>query len=49
MKAFIEMAHVEVPRIPLVQPWLDVAMRPNVRGYQYWFHLQPDFRQINKV
>lgn len=49
LKGFIEIANNEIPRIPLAQPWLDVAMQRNVIGYQYWFHLQPDFRQIAKV
>lgn len=31
------MAFTDVPRIPLFQPWLDVAMQKNVTGYRYWF------------
>jgi peptide/nickel transport system substrate-binding protein len=23
-------------------------MQKNVQGYRYWFHLQPDYRQIYK-
>ena len=38
----------EVPRIPLFQPYLDVAMQKSIVGYQYWFHRQLDFRQISK-
>ncbi len=49
VKGFIEIANSEIPRIPLAQPWMDVAMQRNVKGYQYWFHLQPDFRQISKA
>ena len=49
VKGFIEIANSEIPRIPLAQPWMDVAMQRNIRGYQYWFHLQPDFRQISKT
>ena len=48
VKGFIEIAANDVPRIPLVQPTLDVAMQPNVGGYTYWFHLQPDVRQLYK-
>lgn len=48
VKGFIEIANNEVPRIPLAQPVLDVAMQKNISGYTYWFHLQPDFRQIVK-
>ncbi len=49
VKAFIEMAWLEVPRIPIAQPNMDVAMQKNIRGYMYWFHLQPDFRDLEKV
>ena len=48
VKGFIEIANSEIPRVPLAQPWMDVAMQRNVKGYKYWFHLQPDFRQITK-
>ena len=48
VKGFIEIAANDVPRIPLVQPSLDVAMQQNVGGYTYWFHLQPDVRQLYK-
>jgi peptide/nickel transport system substrate-binding protein len=49
VKAFINLAWQEVPRIPLVQPTLAVAMQSNIQGYQYWFHRQLDFRQLTKV
>lgn len=49
VKAFIEMAWTDVPRIPIAQPNMDVAMQKNIRGYMYWFHLQPDFRNLEKV
>lgn len=49
VKSFIEMAWQEVPRVPLVQPTLAVAMQPNIQGYQYWFHRQLDFRQLAKT
>lgn len=48
VKGFIEIAANDVPRIPLVQPSLDVAMQQNVCGYTYWFHVQPDARQLYK-
>ena len=38
----------DVPRVPLYQPNLDVAMQKSITGYQYWFHRQLDFRQITK-
>ncbi|MCW5632537.1 MAG: ABC transporter substrate-binding protein [Rubrivivax sp.] len=49
VKEMIQIAYDEVPRIPLVQPNQDVAMQANVMGYMYWFHLQPDYRQIWKA
>jgi len=27
-----------MPRIPIHQPYVNVAMQKNVSGYQYWFH-----------
>ncbi|MGP1373862.1 MAG: ABC transporter substrate-binding protein [Almyronema sp.] len=47
--AFIAMAWQEMPRVPLAQPKLSVAMQPNISGYQYWFHRQLDFRQLQKA
>ncbi len=49
VKDMIQVAWDEVPRIPLFQPTMDVAMQKDVAGYQYWFHLQPDYRQIHKA
>jgi peptide/nickel transport system substrate-binding protein len=37
-----------VPRVPLYQPNLDVAMQKGITGYQYWFHRQLDFRTLAK-
>jgi len=48
VKGFIDIAYAEVPRVPVVQPMVDVAMQKNIEGYTYWFHLQPDYRQISK-
>ena len=48
VKDMIKLAHDEAPRIPLVQPMMDVAMQPNITGYTYWFHLEPDYRQLAK-
>jgi peptide/nickel transport system substrate-binding protein len=48
VKDMIKLAYDEVPRIPLVQPMMDVAMQPNISGYTYWFHLEPDYRQLVK-
>lgn len=49
VRAFIQKAFDEVPRIPLAQPNFDVAMQKNVQGYVYWFHVQPDYRSIFKT
>ena len=49
VKAFITKAYVEVPRIPLFQPYLNVAMQKNISGYSYWFHRQLDYRSLSKA
>lgn len=46
---FINIAFDEVPRIPVAQPNMDVAMQKNIKGYTYWFHLQPDYRDLEKA
>ena len=48
VKAMVRKAFVDVPRVPLFQPTQDVAMQKNISGFTYWFHLQPDFRQLVK-
>ncbi len=48
VKGFIGKAFAEVPRIPLFQPYLAVAMQKNVSGYRYWFHRQLDYRSLVK-
>jgi peptide/nickel transport system substrate-binding protein len=48
VKDMIKIAYEEVPRVPLFQPSADVAMQKNIEGFTYWFHLQPDYRQISK-
>jgi peptide/nickel transport system substrate-binding protein len=49
VKDMIQIGYDEVPRVPLFQPTMDVAMQKDVMGYQYWFHLQPDYRQLFKA
>ena len=49
VKAMIKLADEEVPRVPLFQPLMDVAMRKDVKGYMYWFHIQPDYRDLSKT
>jgi len=48
VKEMIQLAYDEVPRVPMFQPTMDVAMQKDVQGYMYWFHLQPDYRQLYK-
>ena len=47
VESFIRIAFEEVPRVPLFQPSLDVAMQRNITGYRYWFHRQLDYRQLD--
>lgn len=49
VKKMIDIAFDEVPRIPLVQPYLSLAMQKNISGYTYWFHRQFDYRTIKKA
>jgi peptide/nickel transport system substrate-binding protein len=49
VKRMINIAWDEVPRIPLVQPYLSLAMQKNISGYNYWFHRQLDYRSIKKA
>ncbi|HKN08795.1 MAG TPA: ABC transporter substrate-binding protein [Pseudomonadota bacterium] len=48
VKAFVELAFADMPRIPLYQPFVNVAMQKNVSGYQYWFHRRLDYRSLAK-
>jgi peptide/nickel transport system substrate-binding protein len=48
VRGFAKLMVADVPRVALYQPLLDVAMQNNVKGYQYWFHRQLDYRQIVK-
>jgi peptide/nickel transport system substrate-binding protein len=45
---FVDIAFADVPRVPLFQPYLNVAMQKTITGYQYWFHRQLDYRQLAK-
>jgi peptide/nickel transport system substrate-binding protein len=49
VKGFVDMSFDEVPRIPLFQPYLNVAMQKSISGYRYWFHRQLDYRQLAKA
>ncbi len=49
VKGFIGIAWADVPRIPLFQPYLNVAMQQSISGYRYWFHRQLDYRSLSKT
>ncbi len=48
VKGFVDLAFTDIPRIPLYQPYVNVAMQPNISGYQYWFHRRLDYRGLVK-
>ncbi|HEU5197217.1 MAG TPA: ABC transporter substrate-binding protein [Methylomirabilota bacterium] len=48
VRGFARIMVADVPRVPIYQPLLDVAMQKSVKGYQYWFHRQLDYRQLSK-
>lgn len=48
VRGFVDLAYADMPRIPLYQPYVNVAMQKNVSGYQYWFHRRLDYRALAK-
>ncbi|MGA0595261.1 ABC transporter substrate-binding protein [Enterovirga sp. CN4-39] len=48
VRGFVDLAFADMPRIPLFQPYVNVAMQKNVSGYQYWFHRRLDYRALVK-
>ena len=48
VKGFVDLAFADMPRIPLYQPYVNVAMQKNITGYQYWFHRRLDYRALVK-
>jgi len=48
IKRMFEIVLDELPRIPLYQPALNVAMN-GAEGYEFWFHRQLDVRPISRV
>ncbi|OKO74159.1 ABC transporter substrate-binding protein [Bradyrhizobium sp. NAS96.2] len=48
VKGFVDLAYADIPRIPLYQPFVNVAMQKNISGYQYWFHRRLDYRAMAK-
>ncbi len=49
VKGFVDLAFTDMPRIPLYQPYVNVAMQKNISGYQYWFHRRLDYRSFVKA
>ncbi len=49
VRGFVDLAFTDLPRIPLYQPYVNVAMQPNISGYQYWFHRRLDYRSLTKA
>jgi peptide/nickel transport system substrate-binding protein len=48
VKGFVDLAYSDMPRIPIHQPFVNVAMQKNISGYQYWFHRRLDYRALAK-
>jgi peptide/nickel transport system substrate-binding protein len=48
VKGFVDLAYKDMPRIPLYQPYVNIAMQKNITGYQYWFHRRLDYRAFAK-
>ena len=48
VRKMVAIAYDDVPRIPLVQPYLNLAMQRNISVYTYWFHRQVDYRSFVK-
>jgi peptide/nickel transport system substrate-binding protein len=48
VEGFVDLAFADIPRIPLYQPYVNVAMQKNISGYQYWFHRRLDYRALVK-
>jgi len=49
VKELVALCMEEVPVVPLNQPMHDVAMQKSVTGYQFWFHREPDLRQVARA
>ena len=49
VKGFVDLAFTDIPRIPLFQPYSNVAMQKNVGGYEYWFHRRLNYASLTKA
>jgi peptide/nickel transport system substrate-binding protein len=48
-RRFIQLALDDMPSVPILQPYLNVASRKNVSGFCYWFFRQLDYRRFVKT
>jgi peptide/nickel transport system substrate-binding protein len=48
VKGMVDQVFADMPRIPIYQPYVNVAMQKNVSGYAYWFHRRLDYRTLVK-
>ena len=46
---FVDLAWTDLPRIPVFQPYVNIAMQPGVSGYRYWFHRRLDYKALAKA
>ena len=44
----VDIVMTDLPRIPLYTRFADYAMQKDVHGFEYWFHVHPDFRKLYK-
>jgi peptide/nickel transport system substrate-binding protein len=49
VKGMVDQVFADIPRVPLYQPYVNVAMQKNVSGYAYWFHRRLDYRTLVKA
>jgi peptide/nickel transport system substrate-binding protein len=49
VEGMVDQVFADMPRIPLYQPYVNVATQKNVSGYQYWFHRRLDYRTLVKA
>jgi peptide/nickel transport system substrate-binding protein len=48
LQTMVDIVMTDLPRIPLYKRYADYAMQTNVKGFEYWFHIHPDFRKLYK-
>ncbi len=48
LQTMVDTVMTDLPRIPLYNRFADYAMQKNVQGFEYWFHVHPDFRKLYK-